>query len=414
VVVGVVVVAMVLAGMPLLSQPAAAATLVVDDDGAQCPSAGYTTIQGAVDAAAAGDTIRVCDGTYNEAVNVGTAGLTIVADGTPVLDGGGSLGTAFSVGGVATDVTIRGMEVRNYKVNSIIVRGDRALIEDVSVDNGSRVGIVLNGASDSRIVNSETSNNPSGYRIFNSPNATVRGSVSSNDGTALRILNSPDSQFIDTVFRDSTANSFGVQVTDADNLELRNVTLENTGGFDGGYFITGSEGVQFIDSTVTNINGNGIRVDGGSVTVQNTTVSQTTQSGIFTRRDPRNGQSAALTVEDSTLSQIGQRGIYVFRSEGRPVRIRNNTFTDTAVGFYSRVAQNLQVTDNTVLSSRGGIAVDLSSTGALIENNLIRGITSGGTAVAIDRDSTGAVVRGNDIIENSGPGIRIGANDTLI
>lgn len=50
------------------AQAASAATLVVDDDRAQCPSAAYTSIQAAADAAPAGSTIRVCPGTYAEQV----------------------------------------------------------------------------------------------------------------------------------------------------------------------------------------------------------------------------------------------------------------------------------------------------------------------------------------------------------
>lgn len=41
-----------------------AATLLVDDDGVQCPGAPYTTIQAAVAAAAAGDKIKLCAGLY--------------------------------------------------------------------------------------------------------------------------------------------------------------------------------------------------------------------------------------------------------------------------------------------------------------------------------------------------------------
>src|SRR5689334_14363270 len=46
----------------------AAATLLVDDDGVQCPTATFTTINAAVAAASDGSTVQVCAGTYNESV----------------------------------------------------------------------------------------------------------------------------------------------------------------------------------------------------------------------------------------------------------------------------------------------------------------------------------------------------------
>jgi len=59
----------------LAATPAFAAktTLVVDDDFADCPTATFTSIQSAVAAASAGDTIKVCAGTYIEQVTI-TAG----------------------------------------------------------------------------------------------------------------------------------------------------------------------------------------------------------------------------------------------------------------------------------------------------------------------------------------------------
>src|SRR4051794_11088559 len=57
---------------------ASARTLVVDDDGG-CRDARYSTIQSAVDAAASGDVVRVCPGTYEELVSVATAGVRLVS-----------------------------------------------------------------------------------------------------------------------------------------------------------------------------------------------------------------------------------------------------------------------------------------------------------------------------------------------
>ena len=47
-----------------------AATLKVEEDGAQCGAQAYTTIQAAVDAASPGSTIKVCPGTYAEQVTI--------------------------------------------------------------------------------------------------------------------------------------------------------------------------------------------------------------------------------------------------------------------------------------------------------------------------------------------------------
>jgi pectin methylesterase-like acyl-CoA thioesterase len=52
----------------ILSLSATAATLTVDDDHAQCPSATFTSIQAAVTAANPNDKINVCPGTYHEQV----------------------------------------------------------------------------------------------------------------------------------------------------------------------------------------------------------------------------------------------------------------------------------------------------------------------------------------------------------
>jgi len=55
---------------PANALPAHHARLIVDDDKVECPNAGFTHIQDAVAAAAAGDEIHICKGTYVEQVTI--------------------------------------------------------------------------------------------------------------------------------------------------------------------------------------------------------------------------------------------------------------------------------------------------------------------------------------------------------
>src|ERR1700741_4732090 len=64
--------------------PARRAQLVVDDDKIDCPNAGFSPIQDAIDAASPGDEIRVCKGIYIEQVKIGKP-LDIEADNGAIL-----------------------------------------------------------------------------------------------------------------------------------------------------------------------------------------------------------------------------------------------------------------------------------------------------------------------------------------
>jgi hypothetical protein len=73
----------------LAAGPAAARTWLVDDDRAECPTADFTRVQAAVDAAASGDTIRLCPGLYRENVTVLNKSLIFQGDSTErvIVDG---------------------------------------------------------------------------------------------------------------------------------------------------------------------------------------------------------------------------------------------------------------------------------------------------------------------------------------
>lgn len=146
------------------SMPALAAQeLLVDDDGVQCPGAGFTTVQAAVNAAVPGAKIRVCPGTYNEQVTISkplrirgdngaivtpsamTANTTSLATGAPIA-------AAILVGGT-TDVKIQGLTVdgANNEISGcgptligIFYRNASGKIEDGAVRN-MKLGAGLEG-----------------------------------------------------------------------------------------------------------------------------------------------------------------------------------------------------------------------------------------------------------------------------
>jgi nitrous oxidase accessory protein NosD len=105
-----------------IRQSRAASTLIVDDDNVECPSASYASIQAAVNAAA-GDTIQVCSGNYNENViiplsltlNGAQAGVDARGRVAPesTVNGANPIGSnpVFSI--QAPSVTIDGFTIKN-------------------------------------------------------------------------------------------------------------------------------------------------------------------------------------------------------------------------------------------------------------------------------------------------------------
>ncbi|MDO8187069.1 Ig-like domain-containing protein [Conexibacter sp. JD483] len=103
-----------IAALPLASASAAqAATLTVDDDRAECPAATYTSVQAAVDAAAAGDTITICPGSYVEGSGAPNTNALTIGKSLTLKGAGADLvsisprvtaQTGSSIAGTATDI----------------------------------------------------------------------------------------------------------------------------------------------------------------------------------------------------------------------------------------------------------------------------------------------------------------------
>ena len=138
-------------------------TLLVDDDGVDCPNADYNTIQGAVDAASANMTILVCAGTYNERVVVSGAakdGLRLLARGAPdtvLLDGNNPsppavfpFNHAFHLLNVS-GVLVEGFTVREYFENIKMTGGGGNTIRQNRTTAAGHDGIFASNSANNLI-----------------------------------------------------------------------------------------------------------------------------------------------------------------------------------------------------------------------------------------------------------------------
>ncbi len=234
------------------------------------PDAPYATIPAALEAAAAGDTVRVEPGTYPGPVSVDRP-VTLLGEGRPVIDAGGRGHAVETTAGIE----IRGFVLRNTgKVvdrehAAVMVRGARAVVadnvmEDVfygvylkeapgSIVAGNRIvgkdlppprrgdGIRLWYSSGTEVVD----NRVRGTRdvvVYFSDSLRVRGNVITDGRYGLHYMYSDHNEFRENVFR---RNQVGAFVMYSRDVRLRdNVFAEARGASGMGLGLKDADGIR--------------------------------------------------------------------------------------------------------------------------------------------------------------------------
>jgi hypothetical protein len=152
----------------------AASILVVDDNHAQCPTAGFTTISAAVAAASAGDTIKVCAGIYPETVTVDKQ-LTI--DGAKT-----GIDARKNRGGLATESVVDSLNggfIIGSGVNGVTIDG--FTIEGAGSDTVTAYGVEdFQGSSGLSLLNNIVRDNLEGINLQN-PDGTKPALIQHNN-----------------------------------------------------------------------------------------------------------------------------------------------------------------------------------------------------------------------------------------
>lgn len=229
--------------------------LVVDNDGADCPAADFTTIQGAVTAAAPGAKIMVCAGTYHERVLIETSGLTLKAKGAPgeVIVDADLIGNGITVSG-ASEVTIEGFTVREGHDNDImLVAATGNTLRKNVLTAAVHDGIEL-VASDDNLIEHNVSidnlaTNACGINLAaGSDRNTVRHNVLVNNEWGIQVAGSADN----VIFQNEARGNRGNGIRNVANASA--TVIEGNRAFGNG----------FAPSVLTGTTNGGIRIGSGA------------------------------------------------------------------------------------------------------------------------------------------------------
>ncbi len=321
--------------------------ILVDDDKVQCPTAAYTSIQAAVNAAKSGDVIRVCAGTYHEQVVIGKS-LSLEADNGVIVVPSGVVANAAGLSSaepIATIILVKNAE--NVNLQGFIVDGSA---NGLTACGPTLIGILYQDASGSIAHNA------------------VRNVRLANDLTGCQ-----SGLAIDVESSSSGQSRVTIADNSVDGYQKNGITADEPGTE---VFVT-DNAVSGLGPT-TGAAQNGIQIGfGAQGRVTNNVVADNIYSPC---------ESASNCPSNAT-------GILIYQSDG--VRVERNTVGSNQVGIFV-AANNGNIAGNTVFHSVALDGIALVGNGNSVSSNDIS--TSDDAAVYIqgnqntvfDNEFTGA------------------------
>jgi hypothetical protein len=305
-----------LAGL-LVESAASAAVIAVPAD--------QPTIQSAVDAAAAGDVVRVSPGVYPERVRITGArdGLTIEAadpSDPPVIKGK----TTTSTDGVQIDgpdgITLRALRIVDANTGVRLTRVQNAALENLRLENDGLGIRIVNGSGNSvsgAFV--EGTRGRQGILVESSPNTTIEDTV----------VHAPKRE--------------GIAIRNSAGAVLLRVTVDGSQGSDG-ILVYRAKGSRVEDATVVNNARNGLRAQSSlDLALVRTTANDNGSAGLRIERSSPFDDVADVLAAGNTAAGNHGRDIVV-----EPFRC-NQSHCPTTTMFTTSTSSSTTTTSMTLV-----------------------------------------------------------------
>ena len=378
-----------------------AATITVDDDG----PADYHSIQLAILAASAGDTVYVHSGIYNEHLVIDkTINLTGEDRDTTIIDGQG-VGDVVYIS--ANWVNMSGFTVRDSGPNGnprdagIEVNNAHHVTVSDNMFSSNRDAIYLYNSNDS-LVADNTVDDFEGIHIANSRNITISGNVISTQYYGIYLDSSVTCKISNNVMTNTGFELGG----STEHWSTHDIDISNTVNGDPVYYWknqnagavpTGAG--QVILANCTNVN------------VENQHISDTyigiilgySNNNLITSNNLSSTEEYGLSLFSSEENSISGNtfwdndiGIRFFFSDGN--NISNNVFSDNLVGIEFGFAGNNTISGNTIADNTYGLMLIFSNENKISKNNIERNWVGHGVSIL---ESSENIFIENTLLDNT-------------
>lgn len=345
---------------------ASAAELVVDDDKVECPHAGFTHIQDAINAAAAGDRIRICKGTYAEQLTIQKSLMLDADSGAILMPGAMHQNTVslFDSAPIAAAVLVQ--NASDVRVRGLIVDGANNGISTCAPD---LEGITFQNASGS-IERVAVRNFKLGRGLEGCQSGT--GIFVQSGGGATSSVEISDCTVHDYQKNGITADEIGTNASIQHNVVtgLGPTTGAAQNGIQIGF---GAEGV-IERNLVTNNIWSPCNVAATCQFVA-TNILVTQSDGVEVSRNRAGISQVAIFVAGNNARVLRNETFAAFvfdgvRIEGNQAHVRDNHVFNGAEAGIFLLGDNNVVKENVITEAPIGIFKDMSSMGDLIAANL--------------------------------------------